>query len=115
MLISTGLGPPMCSSMSESESLEPLDPTCSVSRCVLLSPCRLSEPTISQLVPADAAVVAGSVTDLFSLPSAQKYELTATTITISTTIPAISAIRRPRRPGWPQNRHRRPPPPSPPG
>ena len=99
MLISTGLGPPMCSSMSESEAFSPTVPRCRASACVRLSPCRLSEPTISQLVPADVAVVAGSVTDLFSLPSAQKYELTATTIKISTTIPAISAIRRPRRPG----------------
>ena len=41
---------------------------------------RCQNPTISQLVPADVAVEAGSVTDRFSFPLTQKYELPATTI-----------------------------------
>ena len=68
MLISTGLPPPMCSSISESEfSVPKSSPTCRLSICCRESPCRLSEPAISQFCPADWPEKAGSTTDRFSL------------------------------------------------
>ena len=71
-------------------------------------PVRWSEPAISQFVPADVPVKAGSVTDLCSFPSTQKYVPASEAMSTTTTIPMISAIRRPWRPGCPQNRQRRP-------
>ena len=73
MLISTGRPLPMWSSMMESEfSVPSSNPTCRASICARDSPARLSEPVISQFVPAEVSEVAGSVTDVFSLPFSQK-------------------------------------------
>src|SRR5579859_2504693 len=112
MLISTGRPLPRWSSMIESEfSVPESDPTWSASLSVRDSPARLSEPVISQFVPAEVSVVAGSATDLLSLPFSQKYVPAVPASKTTTTTPMISAIRRPCRPGCPQNRQRRPPPP----
>ena len=73
MLISTDLPPlPVCSSISESEALAPVLPRCSLACSVRLTPMRVSDPAISQFVPAEVLLVAGSVTEWFSLPSIQK-------------------------------------------
>jgi hypothetical protein len=74
-----------------------------------VSPLRESDPTISQFVPADVPLYAGSATDRFSFPLIQKYVPPTPAMITTATIPMIRAIRRPRRPGWPQNRQRRPP------
>ncbi len=68
MLSSTGLGPPMCTSMRESEVLNPKrNPTCRARICWSVRPSRVSAPAISQFCPADWPEKAGSATDRFSL------------------------------------------------
>ena len=72
MLMRTGLPLPMCSSISESEASAPSAPRCSWARSLRLIPVRWSDPAISQFVPAEVAVVAGSATVRFSFPLIQK-------------------------------------------
>ena len=96
--------------MSESEAFAPTEPRCSASCWVRLRPVRVSDPAISQFVPAEVPVNAGRATERFSFPLTQKYEPPITRMITSTTTPMIRAIRRPCRPGCPQNRQRRPPP-----
>ena len=95
MLISTGLPVPMCSSISESDASAPSEPRCSWSCSLRLIPVRWSDPAISQLVPADVPLKAGSETVLFSFPSIQKYVPAVPAMSSTTTTPMISAIRRP--------------------
>ena len=73
MLISTGLPLPMCSSISESEASAPS--VAQVQRVLLAAadPGRAeSDPAISQFVPAEVPVIAGSATVRFSFPLTQK-------------------------------------------
>ncbi len=72
MLISTGLPVPVCSSMSESEAFAPCAPRCSVARSARVIPSRVSLPAISQFVPAEVPVDAGSETVRCSFPLSQK-------------------------------------------
>ena len=73
MLISTGLPPPMCSSMSESEAFAPSAPRCSVARSPRLIPLRESVPGDQPVGPGRRRpVYAGSETVRFSLPLSQK-------------------------------------------
>ena len=56
----------------ESEfSVPSSNPTCKASISARDSPALLSEPVISQFVPAEVSEVAGSVTGLFSWPFSQ--------------------------------------------
>ncbi len=70
MLTSVGRVPlaGTCRSMIVSERLPEMSwPTASVFSCCLVSPARLSEPVISQFVPAEVSDVGASTSTLVSL------------------------------------------------
>ena len=77
------------------------------------SPARLSEPVISQFVPADVNEVGTGTSALVSLELTLKYTATPAT-TISATSPARMARMRRGRRRDPRRRYPPPPPPPPP-